>query len=285
MSRLRKYRSFAIDVIRFLLILIFLYILPTRHILDYFIKILAGIENIYLYLIVKLPILLILYYLFEYIDEHNLYNTYVLKKEILNKPIQYLGLIVITLEFTLFVFLYILDKSSIISISSSDWLNFATNLLTMTVSIGGGAFALYQYIENKNEKNTPLIDISTPNDNNCEYHTKFYFDNYKETSISITLESVHRINDIYIEYFDYRSAIYNINTDEKLETLKSNIPINIKLQMPKYELDNYNNRICYKLVVYREGFERYVTLFEVIYNGYGTDKPQIKVDSMKRERI
>lgn len=280
---MQRYRTFFIDTIRIILIFVFIYILPTRKIFDFLINSIFNLDNSYFYIIIKLCVLAILYSLFEYIDMKNLYNRYTLKNDFLNRPLFYIIIIFILIELFITIILYISDKNNLFYISSSDWLNYIINMIIINISSIGSAFALYKYLENRQKESCPKVDIRLLKNNSYKYHTNFNFNSNKYALLKINLTSEHIIKDIYIKSGYFESSIYDKN-NIKLETIKKNNPVYIKIQINPNQFYN-NNRTNYILFLQNENYETYTMSFEIIHNGININNFQIKQDTMRKERL
>ena len=160
---MRRYRNFIIDLIRLSLLVLFVYILPTRSFFNKIMVFIFNITNIWFFILAKVPITIILFYIFTFIDEHNLYNKYALRDIFRNRPIHSITLIVSIIEIILSIVLFSLDKTNLMQISSGDWLGYINNILVLNITLLVGLFALYEYLEKKEKEGTPDIVINLEN--------------------------------------------------------------------------------------------------------------------------
>ena len=242
---MQRYRNLIINLIRFIIIFLFVYFLPTRNIFNLLIKVLFNVDNIWFFILGKIPILIILYIIFDFIDTKQLYNIFSLIKELQRKPIPYLFLLIGTVEFIITLTLLICDKCLYMQISSSDWISYINNLFTADITLVVGITALFQYIESREKEAIPKISIKLNINAFPTYKTDFYNKTKTNLVISILLQSDHSINGLSIRSYNGYSNFYSIKDNVQLETLSKDSAVNISLQL----LDGYSNITYYDLLV------------------------------------
>ena len=277
---MQRYRNLIINLIRFIIIFLFVYFLPTRNIFNLLIKVLFNVDNIWFFILGKIPILIILYIIFDFIDTKQLYNIFSLIKELQRKPIPYLFLLIGTVEFIITLTLLICDKCLYMQISSSDWISYINNLFTADITLVVGITALFQYIESREKEAIPKISIKLNINAFPTYKTDFYNKTKTNLVISILLQSDHSINGLSIRSYNGYSNFYSIKDNVQLETLSKDSAVNISLQL----LDGYSNITYYDLLVQNEDYETYIIPFRIIHNGQCVDYYQLVQNKARRER-
>ena len=277
---MQRYRNLIINLIRFIIIFLFVYFLPTRNIFNLLIKVLFNVDNIWFFILGKIPILIILYIIFDFIDTKQLYNIFSLIKELQRKPIHYLFLLIGAVEFIITLTLLICDKCLYMQISSSDWISYINNLFTADITLVVGITALFQYIESREKEAIPKISIKLNINAFPTYKTDFYNKTKTNLVISILLQSDHSINGLSIRSYNGYSNFYSIKDNVQLETLSKDSAVNISLQL----LDGYSNITYYDLLVQNEDYETYIIPFRIIHNGQCVDYYQLVQNKARRER-